>query len=203
MNTEDYALTRILDVKNVCVTFGNKKVLNDVSFSMEEGQYLALVGTNGAGKSTLVRCIIRDYTKYEGHIEKENRLAIGYVSQQNNDITYFPATAYEIIKSGICNQHRFSFMSPQARAFVSSQKFLILDEPTAGLDAFATDKLYESVLLLNKKYRTTIIMVSHDLERVVHEADSVLCLEHSVKFYGRTDEFTKSDFYLDLRHHFE
>ncbi len=47
----------ILEVKNIEKHFGNTKVLQDVSFSLEEGKALAIIGSSGSGKTTLLRCL--------------------------------------------------------------------------------------------------------------------------------------------------
>ena len=47
----------ILEVKNIEKHFGNTKVLKDVSFSLEEGNTLAIIGSSGSGKTTLLRCL--------------------------------------------------------------------------------------------------------------------------------------------------
>ncbi len=58
----------LLDVQNVTLKFGGVIAVNDVSFSVEEGEVFALVGPNGAGKSTLFNLISRFYDPYEGEI---------------------------------------------------------------------------------------------------------------------------------------
>ncbi len=62
-----------------------------------------------------------------------------------------------------------------ARALVSNPKILILDEPTANVDAHAEAKIYE--LLRNLKGDMTILMVTHDLTAVVNEVDRVYCVQ--------------------------
>ena len=47
----------VLEVKNLQKKFGNTTVLKDVSFSLEEGQVLAIIGSSGSGKTTLLRCL--------------------------------------------------------------------------------------------------------------------------------------------------
>ena len=47
----------ILEVKNLSKTFGDLKVLKDISFNVEQGQVVAIIGPSGSGKSTLLRCI--------------------------------------------------------------------------------------------------------------------------------------------------
>ena len=54
----------LLEVKNLTLKYGKKTIINDVSFSVEEGQWLMIIGPNGAGKSTIVNCVSQtaDYT---------------------------------------------------------------------------------------------------------------------------------------------
>lgn len=47
----------ILEVENICKRFGNTEVLKDISFSLEKGQVLSLIGSSGSGKTTLLRCL--------------------------------------------------------------------------------------------------------------------------------------------------
>ena len=47
----------ILEVKNINKSFGKTEVLKGVSFSLEEGQVLSIIGSSGSGKTTLLRCI--------------------------------------------------------------------------------------------------------------------------------------------------
>lgn len=58
----------LLELKNVTLRFGGLVAVNDVSFSVEEGEVFALVGPNGAGKSTILNMISRLYTPAEGDI---------------------------------------------------------------------------------------------------------------------------------------
>ncbi|WP_031491998.1 metal ABC transporter ATP-binding protein [Succinivibrio dextrinosolvens] len=227
----------ILNVNNLSVKFDNSQVLKDITFNLSKGQYLAVVGPNGAGKSTLVKTLVHENKRYEGSFSFDKTVkTTGYVAQQNNDGSYFPATAREIIISGLCRHHLLPFVSKAdkvrintvieeleledlldkgyfnlsggqkravliARAFVASDKLLILDEPTAGLDVTSQSRLYNSIRKLNDKYSTSILMISHDLERIVKEADSVLCIEHELKFFGKTEDFIKTDTYKSLMEH--
>lgn len=94
----------ILEVKNIEKHFGNTKVLKDVSFSLEEGNTLAIIGSSGSGKTTLLRCLnfletpnhgsisVRDTVLFDAaHPEREQekdlrkkRLRFGMVFQSFN-----------------------------------------------------------------------------------------------------------------------
>ena len=102
----------ILEVKNIKKSFGRTKVLKDVSFSLEKGQVLAIIGSSGSGKTTLLRCLNFLETPDEGEILvngksllagdkklndqqiRENRLHFGLVFQNFN---LFPQ--YNVLKN--------------------------------------------------------------------------------------------------------
>lgn len=58
----------ILEVKNICKSFGDTEVLNGVNFSMEKSEIIAVIGSSGSGKTTLLRCINFLETATEGEI---------------------------------------------------------------------------------------------------------------------------------------
>ncbi len=64
-----------------------------------------------------------------------------------------------------------------ARVLVGEPEMMILDEPTAGVDAATVDALYELLLRLNREKGLTIVMVTHDVARVSEYASRILCLE--------------------------
>ncbi len=94
----------ILEVKNICKSFGNTEVLKGVSFDLEEGKVLSIIGSSGSGKTTLLRCINFLETADTGKItvdgdvifdsqnpakisqkeRREKQLKIGLVFQQFN-----------------------------------------------------------------------------------------------------------------------
>ena len=229
-------MNTILNVKNLSVTFDAQKVVQDVSFALKKGEYLALVGPNGAGKSTLLKTIINDNRKFVGSLSFCSDIKLGYVAQKNSDDIYFPATVKEVIKSGF-KQNFFSFRFNRqekeffqsvvselnlssllkksfyslsggqkravliARALCTGSDLLILDEPASGLDNIASSRLYESIRTVKNRFNTAIIMVGHDINRLCSEADLILCLEHTVKFIGKSTDFIKTPIYKELVEH--
>ena len=79
-----------------------------------------------------------------------------------------------------------------ARALCASNKMLILDEPVTGLDPIVTGEIYSIIKQINKKYRMTIIMVSHDVNNAVNSANKILHIKNTVQFFGDTDEYVRS-----------
>ncbi|RID89534.1 metal ABC transporter ATP-binding protein [Peribacillus asahii] len=100
----------IIKVKNLSYKYTKDKVLEDVSFEVPRGAFLAIVGPNGSGKSTLLKLILGLLRTQEGTIKlfDENiRLfkewqQIGFVSQKANSFNSgFPATVFEVVQSGL------------------------------------------------------------------------------------------------------
>lgn len=80
-----------------------------------------------------------------------------------------------------------------ARALCATDKLLVLDEPITGLDPIVTAEMYRIIKEINQKENITVIMVSHDIESAVKEADKVLHIENGVKFFGTTKDYINSD----------
>ncbi|MBO7398610.1 MAG: ABC transporter ATP-binding protein [Clostridia bacterium] len=80
-----------------------------------------------------------------------------------------------------------------ARALCATEKILLLDEPTAGLDPQATVELYKTLAALNHEHGITIIMISHDLAAAKTYASHILHVGDKV-FFGTTSMFAVSEF---------
>lgn len=98
-----------LEVKNLNFSYRETPVLENISFDVEEGEYLGVIGPNGGGKTTLIKLILgllkpsSGTIKIFGHdIEHfEYRSQIGYVPQKSSQADLeFPASVLEIVKSG-------------------------------------------------------------------------------------------------------
>ena len=77
-----------------------------------------------------------------------------------------------------------------ARALCATSEIIILDEPTNGLDPSISIQIYELLNTLKKNDNTTILMVSHDVERALKYADEVIELEDGeIKFIGKPSDF--------------
>lgn len=79
-----------------------------------------------------------------------------------------------------------------ARALCATKKLLILDEPITGLDPSAIQELYALIRRLNREDNVAILMVSHDVQNVVHQANKILHLQQKVLFYGSVKDYVKS-----------
>lgn len=93
----------MIKVENLSYAFPEKDLYKNISFTLENGQHLAFIGSNGTGKSTLVNMIMDpDKYMYDGQLIKEENCRIGYVSQfakrdKNQDVTVFDYLSEEFV----------------------------------------------------------------------------------------------------------
>lgn len=97
----------LLEVSNLSFYYDNEKVLNDINFNIDEGEFVILTGENGAAKSTLIKIILGLLKAASGDITiaKKNhegdKLAVGYVPQNVTAFNAgFPSTVQKLVESG-------------------------------------------------------------------------------------------------------
>lgn len=93
----------ILTGSNLSIGYEGKRIIKDLSFAIEKGDYLCIVGENGAGKSTLMKTILGLIEPMKGEIafgDGLNKKEIGYLPQQTVVQRDFPASVEEIVLSG-------------------------------------------------------------------------------------------------------
>ena len=193
--------------------------VDNVSFSVEKGEFLAIVGSSGSGKSTLLHLLGgvdrptsgkvyvdgKDiYSLSDDNLAIFRRRQVGIIYQFYNLIPILNVEENitlpcdldgnkvdekrlnELLKSlGLENrrkhlpnelsggqQQRVSI----GRALINNPAIILADEPTGNLDSKASEEIVELLKLTNKKYKQTIIMITHNLE-IANEADRVLTIE--------------------------
>lgn len=96
-----------IECDKIAIGYDKKIVVKDLSFSVNQGDYLCIVGENGAGKSTLIKTILGLIPCIQGQINYKNGLTnrdIGYLPQQTMVQKDFPATIMEVVMSGFQNR---------------------------------------------------------------------------------------------------
>ncbi|MBP5380038.1 MAG: ABC-F family ATP-binding cassette domain-containing protein [Ruminococcus sp.] len=175
----------LLTAQNISKTYMERKVLDDVSFFLNEGDKVGIIGINGTGKSTLLKILAGAEEADGGDIIRTNGIRISYLPQipefgdsgsvLEQVLLHLPkdlrqAKEYEaksiLEKLGISDQQRdISTLSGGekrragiAAALIQPSDVLLLDEPTNHIDN-ETAQLLEELLM---KYRGAIVMVTHD-----------------------------------------
>ncbi len=101
---------KLLECDNVSFSYENTEVIKNLSFSLNEGEYLCIVGENGSGKSTLIKGLLGLKPTSGGKIIRWNGLRpneTGYLPQQTPTQKDFPASVYEVVLSGRLNSRGF------------------------------------------------------------------------------------------------
>jgi zinc transport system ATP-binding protein len=104
---------QIVKVSSVSFEYGSEKILDDISFSVNEGDFLGIIGPNGAGKTTLFFCMLGLIDGYTGEIKifgedirrnKKILKQIGYIPQRKSIDRRFPLTIKELVSLSITNK---------------------------------------------------------------------------------------------------
>ena len=176
--------TIVVKSENVTKKYGEKTILKDITFAIERGDKIALVGKNGEGKSTFIKSILNEI-KYDGEITLGHNVNVGYFAQNQDEILDENATVLETLDAIAVGDIRtrlrdilgaFFFSGEDvdkkvkvlsggernrlamAKLMLQPYNLLILDEPTNHLDIQSKAVLKQAL----QKYDGTIILVSHD-----------------------------------------
>ena len=175
----------VSEVRGLAKSYGAKDVLRNVSFTIERGDKIALVGHNGAGKSTLIRLLAGVDPLTAGEYQLGHNVLLEYFAQDQYKELDPNATLIDDLSSAARNRTStelrnllgcFLFSGDDvdkkmgvlsggernryalARLLLQPANFLLLDEPTNHLDMRAKDVLLEAL----REYTGTVVFVSHD-----------------------------------------
>ena len=205
----------LISVNNLSKTNGIKNIVDNVLFSIEETDKIALIGINGTGKSTLLK-IIAGIETYQGDIIQKKDLQISYLPQNSdfNSNNTIIRQVYDIIDQNKVNEYEIKAILNKlgitnheqlikelsggqqkrvalAITLLKPCDLLILDEPTNHLDNEMIEYLEKYLIKFNK----AIFMVTHDryfLERVTNK---IMEIDRS-KIYEYEANYSK---FLDLK----
>jgi zinc transport system ATP-binding protein len=206
----------LLSITKLDVTFGNRRVIHDLSFQLHEGDCMAIIGPNGSGKTVLLRALLH-LVPYKGEIRWSHEARLGYVPQKIAADRQLPLSARDLLASkarflrlpnaeleqvsaelGLTNELLSSNIGTLsggqfqkvliAFALLGRPNVLLFDEPTASLDELTEERIYELLHSLQKDRGMTILLVSHDLSVVYRNANMVLCLSKGKTCMGPPKE---------------
>lgn len=214
-------MTTALEVKNINKKYKNKVVLNDINFSIQSGEIVALIGKNGAGKSTLINIITKLIQQDSGQskiLEKEkfDRNLIGVMMQENISLdritvkeiikltrTYYRnPMSYQVILAlselqNYTNHPMDKLSGGQKRklqfalTLAGNPDLIFLDEPTVGMDVESRTKFWKHIDELKKQGKTFLI-TSHYLEELEKVANRFIFLHNQkIIFDGSLNEMGK------------
>lgn len=239
--TENKTAEPVISIKELYKSFGkDNDVLKGVSFDVNRGENVVVLGKSGSGKSITAKCIVGLVQPDSGEIKvfdkeitqlnidalNEIRLRIGFLFQ--NAALYdsmtvrqnleFPLRRHskehsaaerenniiEILNS-VGLEDAIDKMPAElsggmrkrvglARTLILNPEIILYDEPTTGLDSITSREISELMLDIQKKYKTTAVIITHDMACAKLTGDRLLILKDGiVHARGTYDELEKSE----------
>ncbi|KDB56376.1 zinc ABC transporter ATP-binding protein [Anaplasma phagocytophilum str. MRK] len=215
----------MLVVDSITLFYGNRKVIDNVSFSIRPGEIITILGPNGGGKTSLVRVLVGINQDYIGTIHYTKRPIIAYMPQNFKVNSFMPMTVEYLLLSACWGRgisldlraviqyvdisklltRQISELSAGeiqlvllARCMVMKPDLIVLDEPVSCMDVEAKNNFYRLIGKLVSKYNISIIMTSHDLHCVMACSDRVICINRSIRCEGTPEEITESAKFMSV-----
>ncbi len=230
----------VIEIKELYKSFGKNEVLKGVTFSVNKGENLVVLGKSGSGKSITIKCLVglvvadegeinvfgTDITKIDTTELNEIRVRIGFLFQnaalydsmsvrENLGFT-LKRHAKDLSAEELENQIKDVLESvglaeaidkmPSelsggmrkriglARTLILKPEIILYDEPTTGLDTITSREISELLLEIQKKHKTSSIIITHDMACAKHTADRLVILKDgAIHTEGTYEELEKSD----------
>ena len=212
----------LLEVKNLKKSFGDNVVLKDISFNVEKGEVLSIIGPSGSGKSTLLRCITDLETEDSGEINFDGTFGLVFqnfnlfphhsvmknianapIRVQKRDTDEVYAHAKDLLKKMGLEDKEEAYPSELsggqqqrvsiARALCMDPDILFFDEPTSALDPELTGEILQVIKDLAAEHMTMVI-VTHEMNFARNVSDTIIFMDGGVIVeQGAPEEVFSSD----------
>ena len=213
----------LMTISNISLSHNGKNILDDVSFKLHQGEFITLIGPNGAGKSSLIKILLGVIKQDSGNITSNADIRLGYTPQIFIANPYIPISVKDFLTlnqkldnlfmqqtfdlTGINELLRLPLKNLSGgelqkvlltRALLNKPNVLILDEPAQNLDVDSQMQLYKLIQDIHQQQNCAVLMVSHDLHRVMKESSQVICLYHHICCEGLPESILKDAKFNDL-----
>ena len=191
----------LIDARDVGVRRSERWIIRHVDLKVGRGELIYLIGANGAGKSTFAKAVLGLTDISEGKIARAPAMQVGYVPQRLPLSPTLPLgvrrlmtltarfTSHEI-DAALAAVGLERLGDPPvttlsggelqrlllARALVHRPELLVLDEPDQGVDLAGANRLHRLIERIRDDFGCGILLISHDLRRVMDAGDDVVVL---------------------------
>ncbi|MDR0978649.1 MAG: ABC-F type ribosomal protection protein [Lachnospiraceae bacterium] len=188
----EYIKNSLVIAKDISIKYGDKAIFENISFEINKGDRVAIVGKNGAGKSSILKSLLKENIEHEGELVVGNNIKISYISQdtsylngnldnfarQNNiDNTIFRTNLVHLGFSKKDFEKEIQNLSEGqkkkiliAKSLTEEVELYIWDEPLNFVDIISKEQIEEAIL----KYKPTMIFVEHDKMFIENVATKVI-----------------------------
>ncbi|MBP2655727.1 MAG: metal transporter ATP-binding protein [Firmicutes bacterium] len=193
-------------------------LLQDLNLSINDGDYISIVGENGSGKTTLIKLLLNFLSPNKGTLTSTFTKPV-YIPQRFENLnTQFPITVYEVlncyrktlkIKDIDCityslNQvHMYEYRNSRigtlsggqfqrifiARALLGQPDLLVMDEPSNGVDAKSQSEIYLIIKKINRSAKVTVVSVEHNLKAAIENSTRIYHVAQGSGHFCSPDEY--------------
>ena len=213
----------LITAENISLNHNGKNILDDVSLKLHPGEFITLIGPNGAGKSSLIKVLLGIIKQDSGQVNHSNNVRLGYTPQSFTSNPFIPISVVDFLTLNQKTDKNFTNQTSEltgikdllnaplknlsggelqkvllTRALLNKPNVLILDEPAQNLDVDGQMQLYKLIQEIHQEQKCAVLMVSHDLHRVMKESTQVLCLYHHICCEGPPGSILKDEQFSNL-----
>ena len=189
----------LLWLNNMEIIYNNKTIFNPVSFEVNDGDRIAIIGKNGIGKSSILKLILGEELQYNGNFKVANDLKISYVSQCTDNLkgnlkTFIQENKIDesifkamLVKMGLSEKDFDTTIQNMsegqkkkvliAKSISEQANIYIWDEPLNYIDILTREQIEDTIL----NYKPTIIFVEHDERFIEKIATKIIKVEKDDK----------------------
>ena len=209
---------KVLELTGVSMTFGKRRIFEEINQTIWHGERVGLIGPNGSGKSVFIRMLLGQEQPDCGEIKIGPSVTIGYYAQEhetlNFDQTLLEAARYagsmsESNATAFLLRYLFTYRQitqkigelsggersrlQLALLVLSGANFLLLDEPTNNLDIAAAEVLEQAL----DDFVGTVLVISHDRYFLDHTVERLLAIENRrlVEYLGGYSSYLEKQTY--------
>ncbi len=176
----------MIEFKNVSFSYDNKDILNDVSFKIENNEFIGLIGENGAGKTTLLKLMLNLLKPHQGQIINDFKKK-SFLSQLNySSNNTFPCNVYEILSLGLkYKPFNFIFQKDKEKIEQIAIDFNIQDLLNKQLNELSGGQ--------QQKVRLAKCLISSPDLLILDEPSSGIDNKSNIEFHSKLEQLHKDN----------